>query len=186
MNNKLSLARAKRILKVDDTKLEKYLGYYFGDVLRDIDPEKPNIRALGEVERGMLAKYERVYELFDIGRTDAMIRSFLMKTYDIKERQAYEILREAYVLYGITGMADKEGKRRAAINYYSTLSQVAFKDKNYEAAIRAKERADKLEGLFEVENDGLNPDDFRKATKIIFVNDINVFQQSQKNLESDE
>jgi len=186
MSNKISLERAKRIMKIDDTKLERYLGYYFGDILLESDPNTPNVKYLSEIERQMLAKYQRIYELFDIGRTDTMIRQFLTKTYDIQERQAYELVREAYLLYGITGTADKEGKRRAAINYYQTLSQVAFKDKNYEAAIRAKQSGDKLEGLFDEDNEGLDPDDFKKPTKVIFVTDLNVFKKAQQELEGDD
>lgn len=173
-------------MKIDDTKLEKYLGYYFGDIQREPDPERPSAKYLSEIEREQLSKYERIYELFDIGRTDAMIRNFLMKTYNIKERQAYELVREAYILYGVTGVADKEGKKRAAINYYTTLSQVAFKDKNYEAAIRAKEKADRLEGLFDTEQDGLNAEDFKKASKVVFINDLKIYQNSQKELEGDD
>ena len=186
MSNKISLERAKRIMKVDDTKLERYLGYYFGDILLEADPKTPNAKHLTDIERQMLGKYQRIYELFDIGRTDTMIRQFLMKTYDVQERQAYELVREAYLLYGVTGTSDKEGKRRAAINYYMTLSQVAFKDKNYEAAIRAKEKADKLEGLFDEDNEGLDPEDFKKPTKIIFVTDLNVFKKAQKDLDGDD
>jgi len=186
MSNKISLERAKRIMKVDDTKLERYLGYYFGDILLESDPNTPNVKYLSEIERVMLAKYQRVYELFDIGRTDSMIRQFLTKTYDIKERQAYDLVREAYVLYGITGTADKEGKRRAAINYYMTLSQVAFKDKMYDSAIRAKEKADKLEGLFDDDNEGLDPEDFKKPTKVVFITDLNVFKKAQQELEGDD
>jgi hypothetical protein len=186
MSKKISLERAKRIMKVDDTKLERYLGYYFGDILLEADPNIPDAKHLTDIERQMLAKYQRIYELFDIGRTDTMIRQFLTKTYDIQERQAYELVREAYLLYGVTGTADKEGKRRAAINYYMTLSQVAFKDKNYEAAIRAKEKADKLEGLFDEDNEGLDPEDFKKPTKVIFVTDLNVFKKAQQELEGDD
>ena len=186
MSNKLSLDRAKRILKIDDTKLEKYLGYYFGDIQREPDALRPSAKSLTDTEREQLSKYERIYELFDIGRTDSMIRSFLIKTYNVKERQAYELVREAYVLYGITGVADKEGKRRAAINYYTTLSQVAFKEKQFDSAIRAKEKADKLEGLFDEDDNGLNPEDFKKATKVIFINDLKVYQNTQKELEGDD
>jgi hypothetical protein len=186
MSKKISLERAKRIVKVNDTKLDRYLGYYFGEILLDADPNKPDAECLTDVEKQMLAKYQRIYELFDIGRTDAMIRQFLTKTYGIQERQAYDLVRDAYILYGVTGTADKEGKRRAAINYYMTLSQVAFKDKNYEAAIRAKEKADKLEGLFDVDLEGLDPEDFKKPTKIFFVTDLNVFKKAQKELEGDD
>lgn len=179
----LSLARANKILKIDETKLDRYLQYYNDELLREPDPHNPNAPALDETEQEMLRKYERVYEMFDIGRTDGMIRSFLQKEYDIKDRQSRYIIEEARILYGITGQADKEGRKQASINFYRTLANVAFKEKQYEVAGKLWEKADKLEGLFSEDRIGLDPADFMKPTKFVFVNNMNVLNQKTTELD---
>lgn len=181
----LSLARANKVLKIDESKLDRYLLYYNDELLRDFDDESPDAPTLTYTERDMLTKYERVYEMFDIGRTDGMIRSFLKKEYDIKDRQARYVVEEARILFGITGKADKEGRKQASINFYRTLANVAFKDKLYEVAGKLWERADRLEGLFNDEHIGLDPADFGKPTKFVFTNNIQILNQN-KTIDFDE
>lgn len=178
MKRKLpSLARANKILKIDESKLDRYLLYYHNELAFEFDEGNPHQPHLNETEQDMLRKYQRVYEMFDIGRTDGMIRSFLMKEYDLKERQCRYIVEEARILYGITTQADKEGQKRASISYYRTIANVAFKNKEYKTAIDAWQLADKLEGLFDGETLGLNPADFIKPTKLYFINNMNVVNQ---------
>ncbi len=180
----LTMARANRILKIDENKLDRYLLYYHDELLREPSVDRPDIPALSETEQDMLKKYERVYEMFEVGRTDAMIRTFLMEQYGIKDRQARYIVEEARILYGITGKADKEGKKQASINFYRTIANLALSKEQYEVAAKLYEKADRLEGLFSEERVGLNPEDFLKPTKFVFVNNMNVL--NQKNIEFDE
>lgn len=176
----LTLTRANKILKIDESKLDRYLLYYHDELLREPDPNDDNAPYLNDTEREMLGKYERVYELFDIGHTDGMIRSMLMKKYDVKERQARYIVEEARIIYGITGKADKEGRKQASINFYRTLANVAFKEREYEVAGKLWEKADRLEGLFNEEKIGLNPEDFAKSAKYVFINNMNVLKQQNQ------
>ena len=48
------------------------------------------------------------------------------------------------------------------------VSQLALKEKNFEAAIKAKKEADNLSGVFETEEDGWNPKDWEKPSKVIY------------------
>lgn len=186
MSRALTLKQAKALLKVDESKLEKYLRFYNDEILLHPDPLKPHLESLTETERSMLERYRRVFAMFDIGRTDEFIRSVLQKEYDIEWRQARNIVNDCYYIYGVVGSADKEGKKRASINFYRTLANLAFKDRDFEAAGKLWEKADKLEGLFESEQNGLNPDDFKHAPTVVFTNNINVLNQRRKELDPDE
>jgi hypothetical protein len=182
----LSLKQAKKLLKVDETKLEKYLRFYNNEILLEPSVEFPHKEALTPTERMMLERYRRVFGMFDIGRTDEWIRSTLQKEYDIEWRQSRNIVNEAYVIYGIVGEADRVGKKRASINFQRTLANLAFKDKNYEAAGKLWEKADKLEGLLDAEAMGLDPDDFKHPSTFIFTDNVNILNQRQKQLDPDE
>ena len=186
MSKALTLKQAKALLKVDETKIEKYLRFYNDEILLEPDPLYPHKEALTDTERTKFERIRRVFSLFDIGRTDEFIRSVLTKEYEIEYRQAYNIVKEAYLIYGIVGEADRVGKKRASINFYRTLANLAFKDKDYESAGKLWEKADKLEGLFEAEMQGLDPDDFKHPTTFVFTNNINVLHQRQKELDPDD
>jgi predicted transcriptional regulator len=175
----MSQQRANKILKINESKLDKYLLYYAGEILMYPDETKPHIKSLTETERDMLTKYQRVYEMFDIGRTDAMIRTFLTKEYDVEYRQALYIIEEARIIYGITGAADKEGRRRASINWALTMENICQKDKNYELALKYRQYADKLERIDEKDELGLNPEDFQKPVQFIFVNNLTMGKDSK-------
>jgi hypothetical protein len=186
MSKAISLKGAKAKLKIDEEKLEKYLRYYNDEILLTPDPEHPHKEAFTPTELEMFQRYRRVFSMFDIGRTDEWIRSVLEKEYGIEWRQARNIVNTAYALYGVLNVPDREGRKRASINYYRTLSNLAIKDKDYDTAAKLNEKADKLEGLFEPDNGGLNPDDFKHPTQFIFTDNINVLNQRQKELDPDD
>ena len=188
MTNKLlSLNKANKILKIDDSKLDRYLLYYHNELLREADENNKGAPCLTAIEQEMLNRYERVYEMFDIGRTDGMIRSFLMKTYDLKDRQARYVIEEARILYGITGASDKQGRKQASINYYRTISNIALKKEQYEVAGKLWKLADELEGLFNATTQELDPAQFLKPSTFVFTDNINVLvSQNKKRLEADE
>jgi hypothetical protein len=185
-SRKLTLKQAKSLLKVDETKVDKYLRFYSDEILYEPSEEFPNREHLTDTERSMLERYRRVFSLFDIGRTDEFIRSVVSKEFEVEWRQARNIVNEAYYIYGVVGEADREGKKRASINYYRTLSNLAFKDKDYEKAGKLWEKADKLEGLFDEYMSGLDPADFRHPTQFVFVDKVNVLQTRQKELDPDD
>lgn len=173
-------------MKIDESKLEKYLRYYNDEILLYPDPAKPHLEHFTDTEREMLQRYRRVFSMFDIGRTDEWIRSVLEKEYGIEWRQARNIVQSAYYIYGVLGVPDREGRKRASINFYRTLANLAFKDKDYDTAAKLNEKADKLEGLFDAESAGLDPADFKNAPTVVFTSNVNVLQQQLKSLDPDE
>lgn len=187
----LTLKQAKTLLKVDESKLDKFFRFYLDEgsdkgILLEYDPTRPHLEYLTSTEREKFERIRRVFAMFDIGRTDEFIRNVLVKEYEIEWRQAYNIVKEAYLMYGVVGEADKVGKKRASINFYRTLANLSFKDKDYESAGKLWEKADKLEGLFESEMQGLDPDDFKHAKTFIFTDNINVLNQRIKELNPDD
>lgn len=187
MSKQITFKKAKALLKVDEGKLDKYLRFYAGELLYEPDPEHPQKEHLTDTEREMLERYRRVFSLFKIGRTDEMIRQILEKEFGIEWRQARNIVNDAYYLFGVVADADKEGKKRVSIEYYRTLANLAQeKDKDYDTAGKLWEKADKLEGLFNTEQQGLNPDDFKHPTTFVFTENINVLQQRQKQMDPDD
>ena len=182
----MTIKRANTILKIDENKLERYLRYYADEILYQKDDAYPHKEFFTETERQQFERYRRIFALFDIGRTDEYIRSVISKEFEVEWRQSYNLVNEAYYIYGITGKADKEGKKRSSINFYRTLANIAFKEKKLEEAGKLWEKADRLEGLFESEESGLNPDDFRHPSNFTFINSLNVFKQKQKELDADD
>lgn len=187
MSKKITIKQAKNLLKVDETKLDKYLRFYANEVLYDQDERHPHKEHLTATERDMLERYRRVFALFKVGRTDEMIRAIIEKEYGVEWRQARNILNDAYYLYGIVTSADKEGKRRVSIDRYRTLSVLAeMHNKDFEAAGKLWRLADDLEGLFAAEEAGLDPEKFMHAPTFIFTSNINVLNQRQKELDPDD
>lgn len=181
----ISLTISSRALKIDETKLDRYLAYYWGELEEEPDENNPNAPHLTATELSMLKKYRRVFEMFDMGRNDALIRSFLQKEYGVKERQARYIVEEAKILFGITGKSDAEGQKRASIAAYRMASNIALADKNLEAFHKLRKEADILDGLYKDEEIGLDPEQFMKPTQVIFTNNVNILKQF-KPLDGDE
>lgn len=182
----MTLKRANEILKIDESRLERYLRYYADEILYEKDELYPSKQFFTDTERKQFERYRRIFALFDIGRTDEYIRNVICKEFDVDWRQSYNLVNEAYYIYGVTGKADKEGKKRSSINFYRTLANIAFKDKDLETAGKLWEKADKLEGLFDADEVGLDPNDFKHPTNFVFINSMNVFKQKQKELDADD
>jgi hypothetical protein len=178
MSKALSLKQAKALLKIDESKLDKYLRYY--------SPDSTTHDDLTPTEQNQLEKYRRIFSMFNIGRTDEFVRDVIMKEYGVEWRQARNLVNEAFYIYGVIGEADKEGKKRASINFYRTLSNLAFKNQDLDNAGKLWEKADKLEGLFDADQNGLDPNDFKHAPKFVYVNNINVLNQRRKELDADD
>lgn len=168
------MGRAKRLLKVDETKLDVYLQYYANEL---------ELEQMTAVQIEMLERYRKAWALVCLGRTQVMILGQLMKDYQIEERQARYILEESKMIHGQLDKVDKDGRRMASIAYYDLLANLAHQDKDYEAAANIREKADKLAKLHETEEQGWNPDDFKKPAKFIFVNNVNILKQSQSELD---
>jgi hypothetical protein len=181
-----SMVMANKILKIDESKLDRYLQYYNNEIGRSFDETNPKRQHLTPTEQDMLKKYERVYELFDLGNTDSMIRTVLKTNYEIQDRQARYIIEEARIIYGLTGKADKEGQKQASINYYRLLSNIARKLKDPLAAGRLWEKADRMAGLFDEEGIGFDPKDFEKPTQVIYTNNVNILNKTNKRIAEDE
>ncbi|GAB3256063.1 hypothetical protein GCM10027347_17640 [Larkinella harenae] len=166
-----ALQRMKRVLKIDETKIDKYLAYYHENA--PLSPE----------EHQMLDKYRKAWHNLSLGRTYDMTLGMLMKDYSIQERQARYIIAESAYIFGNIQHLDKQAKKMASANYYRLLSNMARVQGDFEAASRAWERADKLEGLYEEEKTGLKPEDFLKAARFVFSSDVKVLEAAQKERE---
>ncbi|TDB67124.1 hypothetical protein [Arundinibacter roseus] len=174
MGNVKSIGRLKRILKIDEGKLDIYLRYYNQEV---------DTADLNGTQLNMLEKYRKAWSWYCMGRTEDMVRAMLMKDYNIEERQARYVFEEAKFIHGKLDQVDRDGRRSASIAFYDLIANMALKEKNLEAAVKARERGDDLARLNEPEDIGLDPNDFMKASKFIFVNNVNVYK---KQLDLDE
>ena len=170
MAKRLSLSRAKRILKIDDNKLDWAFRFYANEI---------EFEALLPVQQDMLEKYRKAWGMLNMGRTMDMVRSVLMKDYAIQDRQARYIVEEAQILFGPIDEVDAVGRRASSISFYDLLSNIAFKEKDITEARMCRHTADELAGLHTEKGLGLNPEDFLKPAKFIFVNNVNVFKKQQ-------
>ncbi|GAB3936987.1 hypothetical protein [Larkinella terrae] len=176
MTKKLSIKRAKRLLKIDESKLDRYLQFYANETTYE---------DFTESEQQKLEQYSKAWGMLRMGRTEDMVRSVLMKDYAIQDRMARYLVEECKLLFGAVEETDKEGRRQASIAYYDLLSNIAFKEKDIKEARECRREADELAGLYQQEVQGLDPVDFQKPGKYVFINNVNVYKK-QQGLEWDE
>ena len=169
-----SIGKLKRILKIDETKMDAYLRYYNQEV---------ELVDMTATQIDMLEKYRKAWSWYCLGRTEDMVRSMLMRDYEIEERQARYIFEEAKFVHGRLDQVDRDGRRSASIAFYDLIANMALKEKNLDAAVKARQQGDHLAKLNEPEDVGLDPADFLKTAKYVFVNNVNVFK---KQIELDE
>ncbi len=170
MGKKLTMGRLKRLLKIDETKLDVYLQYYAGEL---------ELESFTPTQLEMLERYRKAWSLMSMGRPMQMVLSQLMREFQVEERQARYLIEESKIIHGELDRVDKDGRRAASIAYFDMISSQAFMDRNFEMAIKAREQADKLAKLHETDETGWSAEDFVKPAKFIFVNSVNVYKQSQ-------
>lgn len=174
MAKRTALARLKNKLQIEEDRMDKYLSFYYEN--KELDPE----------DMAMLDRYRKAWSWLSMGRPFDVVLAMLTKEYAIQDRQARNIISEAVYLHGHTSQLDKAGKKVASANFYRMVANLAVFEKQFEAASRAWEKADKLEGLMDEEEVGLDPEDFMKPGKFIFINNVNILKQANKDVEDDE
>lgn len=157
-------------MKIDDSKLDWAFRYYANEIEHE---------QLTPIQQEMLEKYGKAWGMLKMGRTMDMVRSALTKDYAIQERQARYIVEECQILYGPVDQIDVAGRTQASIAFYDLLSNIAFKEKDITEARTCRRAADELAGVYEKEQGGLNPEDFLKPGKFVFVQNLNVFKKQQ-------
>ncbi len=134
---------------------------------------------LKEEEVAMLAKYRKAHSLLCLGFSRNQVLATLEKEYDLSQPQLYAIVRESVTLYGSVEEVDKKGQRVIAIENYKLLANLACRQGDLGAAIRATENADKLQGLFEPEKTVLDPKAFLIPVPMDFSTDPAVLRAQE-------
>ena len=147
----------KKLGKPD--KLDKYRGHLVDGA--DLKPD----------ELEMLAKYRKAHSLLCLGFGRNQVIATLEKEYELSQPQLYAIVRESITLYGSIEEVDKKGQRTISHENYKLLANLARKNGDIGAAIRAQENADKLLGLFEPEKTLLDPRAFLIPVPMDFTTD---------------
>ena len=129
-------------------KLDKYRLHLVDGV--DLKPD----------ELEMLAKYRKAHGLLCLGFGRNQVIATLEKEYELSYPQICAIIRESIKLYGSVEEVDKKGQRVISHENYKLLANLARKNGDIGAAIRATENADKLYGLFEPEKTVIDPKAF--------------------------
>ena len=155
----------KKLVKLD--KLDKYRVH-----LVDNGPLKPD-------ELVMLAKYRKAHGLLCLGFGRNQVLATLEKEYELSYPQLTLIIRESIRLYGSIEEVDKKGERVISHENYKLLANLARKNGDIGAAIRAQENADKLLGLFEAEKTVLDPKAFLIPVPMDFSTDPAVLREQE-------
>jgi tetratricopeptide (TPR) repeat protein len=172
MKKKLMLGQLKKGLKIDNIELEVFLKYY----LQEIKHED-----LTSMQQEKLERYKKSWAMYSEGKTKDNILSTLELDYKIEYRQAQVDFATAIKLFGPIDTVDKDGRRLASMHFFDMLADLAKQEKNYEAAIKAKEAANKLSGIYEVETEGWDPRLWLKPSKTIYVTKVDVHNYTQEN-----
>lgn len=175
-----SLVKMKNKLSTPVNKFDPYLEFLNGT--RDFEQ-------LTKEQKDMFDKYSIAWSMANIGRTDDMIESALMKKYNIKSGMARIIRIESFELYGSVDEVSKKGRTIATINYFKTLSNLARSEKDFKTATIAWKEAATLEGLYEKEiGDGFTKADFATPPTVIITSNVNILhqQRAKEALDDDE
>jgi hypothetical protein len=130
-----------------------------------------------EVE--MLAKYRKAHSLLCLGFGRNQVIATLEKEFELSQPQLYSIVRESIKLYGSIEEVDKKGERTISHENYKLLANLARKQGDIGAAIRAQENADKLLGLFEADKSVLDPKAFLIPVPMSFSTDPAVLREQE-------
>jgi len=134
---------------------------------------------LKDEELEMLAKYRKAHALLCLGFSRNQVIATLEKEFELSQPQLYAIVRESVTLYGSIEEVDKKGQRVIAIENYKLLANLARKDGDINAAIRATELGDKLQGLLEPEKTLLDPQAFLIPVPMDFSTDVRVLREQE-------
>jgi intein/homing endonuclease len=135
--------------------------------------------ALKPDELEMLAKYRKAHSLLCLGFGRNQVLATLEKEFELSQPQLYAIVRESVQLYGSIEEVDKKGQRVISHENYKLLANLARKNGDIGAAIRAQENADKLLGLFEAEKTIIDPKAFLIPMPMSFSTDPAVLREQE-------
>jgi len=148
-------------------KLDKYRSHLVDGL--DLKPD----------ELEMLAKYRKAHSLLCLGFGRNQVLATLEKEFELSQPQLYAIVRESVQLYGSIEEVDKKGQRVISHENYKLLANLARKNGDIGAAIRAQENADKLLGLFEAEKTIIDPKAFLIPMPMSFSTDPAVLREQE-------
>lgn len=175
---KFKSRQIRRLLKIPDDELAPYYAYYLGEITID---------DLTDIQQEKLTRYSKIWSQYLMGRTQPMILGAIMKEHDVELRQAQYDLSFAIRLHGPIDQVNKDGRRVASREFFDLLAQLAMKDKQYQVAVMARDKADHLAGLHKEEKEGFDPEDFAKPAKIVYNIQVNHnYSSSDETIELDE
>jgi hypothetical protein len=148
-------------------KLDKYRAHLMDGA--DLKPD----------ELEMLAKYRKAHGLLCLGFGRNQVLATLEKEYELNQSQLYAIVGESIKLYGSIEEVDKKGQRLISHENYKLLANLARRNGDIGAAIRAQEKADKLLGLFEADKTVLDPKAFLIPVPMDFSTDPTVLREQE-------
>lgn len=148
-------------------KLDKYRRW----ILDGKDPA--DIEARHPEEARLWARMRRAWSLASMGYGRNQIVATLRNDDNdqVGESQAYAAVRDSMKLYGSMGDVDREGMRLASYENYKLLAQLARKDGNHGAAIKAQELADRLFHLFDRDEVVIDPKKYELPAMIEYTTD---------------
>jgi hypothetical protein len=156
----------KQLKKPD--KLDKYRSHLMEGA--DLRPD--------ELEQ--LAKYRKAHGLLCLGFGRNQVIATLEKELELSYPQICVIVRESITLYGSIEEVDKKGQRTISHENYKLLGNLARKNGDIGAAIRAQENADKLLGLFEADKAVIDAKAFLIPVPMEFSTDPAVLHEQEK------
>jgi hypothetical protein len=127
----------------------------------------------------MLAKYRKAHSLLCLGFSRNQVLATLEQEFDLGQSQLYAIVRESILLYGSIEEVDKKGQRMISVENYKLLANLARRNGDIGAAIRAQEKADKLLGLFEADKTGIDPKAYLIPVPMDFSTDPAVLREQE-------
>jgi hypothetical protein len=149
-------------------KLDRFRAFYFEGIQL-----KPS-------EKEELNKFRMAITFYHNFPSKQATVNYMMTHYGISESHAYLVLRSSIKLFGDVLHTDKKGERVASYEFYMQLAEEARKEKDIETAMKCRERADKVIGLFDPDHNLPDPKDLMPAVIMKFSDDIETLKAAIK------
>lgn len=148
-------------------KLDRYRGHLLnGD---DLDEE----------QQIMLERYRRASALMCCGYSRMQSITLLKNETALSESQLYNIVRDSIKLFGSVNDVDKAGMKYIMYENFMLAANLARKEGNHDAMIRAYENASRIYDLFTADTHLIDPRHYLRPIAIIYSTDPQVLVDQQ-------
>lgn len=130
-------------------------------------------------DKETLSNMRKMWAIYCANTSKLQTAAIFSKETGLSESQCFYILRQSMELFGDVGEVDKRAERIAATEWYLNLANKAKERDELEVAMKCRERADKLQGLYEQDKQAIPLDKLLPAVNVTLISDPDILRAQQ-------